>query len=335
MPPMFMASLFFHPSRRHVILVLFALQFLLYRLSLLPNNRQSSHHLLFFMFVYRYSPIALLPRDPTRAQVASRFLGYDQQDAQEFLRFLLDAIHEDTNRVLSPPPYEELKESQTDSNLKVRLARACHAPQCTLRVISQLSLMWWKNYSARNNSFIKDLFCGQLRTSVRCNRCGFTSRCFDPFWDLSVRMHVSFSSSHAISVSSDGVYSVGDRFQFRRVGSSEAPAPSKSVCRCVRVFRSQGLVMLVLVSVCACQAFVTPERLSGTECWYCSKCKRATDAEKVMHIFRCPVVLVIHLKRFSFSSFRRTKLTTAVKAPLRGFSLDDYIHEDCALDLCV
>jgi hypothetical protein len=38
---------------------------------------------------------------------------------------------------------------------------------------------------------------------------------------------------------------------------------------------------------------------------------------------------VVHLKRFSFSAFRRTKLTTAVKCPLRGFSLDAYLHDAC------
>ena len=47
--------------------------------------------------------------------------------------------------------------------------------------------MWWRNYCGRNDSYIKDLFCGQLRSSVTCKACGNVSRCFDPFWDLSVR----------------------------------------------------------------------------------------------------------------------------------------------------
>ncbi|KAA0158770.1 hypothetical protein FNF28_06103 [Cafeteria roenbergensis] len=37
-------------------------------------------------------------------RVASRFLGYDQQDAQEFLRFFLDALHEDSCRLGVPIP---------------------------------------------------------------------------------------------------------------------------------------------------------------------------------------------------------------------------------------
>ena len=34
---------------------------------------------------------------------APRFMGYSQQDAQEFLRYLLEGLHEDVNRVKSRP----------------------------------------------------------------------------------------------------------------------------------------------------------------------------------------------------------------------------------------
>lgn len=34
---------------------------------------------------------------------APRFIGYSQQDAQEFLRYLLEGLHEDVNRVTTKP----------------------------------------------------------------------------------------------------------------------------------------------------------------------------------------------------------------------------------------
>ena len=43
--------------------------------------------------------------------------------------------------------------------------------------------MWWDNYEQRNDS-IKDIFCGQLRSSYLPHVQ--TSIAYDPFWDLSL-----------------------------------------------------------------------------------------------------------------------------------------------------
>ena len=40
--------------------------------------------------------------------VAPQFSVYGQKDAQEFLRFLLDGLHEELNRIPKKPTYQEL-----------------------------------------------------------------------------------------------------------------------------------------------------------------------------------------------------------------------------------
>ncbi len=54
------------------------------------------------------------------------------------------------------------------------------------------------------------------------------------------------------------------------------------------------------------------------ECGYkCTKCKGVDNFEKEMTIFRFPMIMVIHLKRFYNSFMRREKLNTTINIPLR------------------
>lgn len=46
-----------------------------------------------------------------QAKFAPQFTGMDQHDAQEFLAFLMDGLHEDLNRV-KDKPYVEIKDSE-------------------------------------------------------------------------------------------------------------------------------------------------------------------------------------------------------------------------------
>lgn len=48
------------------------------------------------------------------------------------------------------------------------------------------SNVMWDWYTKRENSVIKDLFVGQLKSSLHCTHCEKTSVMYDPFWDLSV-----------------------------------------------------------------------------------------------------------------------------------------------------
>uniref|UniRef100_A0A674B565 ubiquitinyl hydrolase 1 n=1 Tax=Salmo trutta TaxID=8032 RepID=A0A674B565_SALTR len=97
---------------------------------------------------------------------ASQFTGYAQHDAQEFMAFLLDGLHEDLNRIQNKP-YTETVDS--DGRLDEVVADEA-----------------WQRHKMRNDSFIVDLFQGQYKSKLVCPVCSKVSITFDPFLYLPV-----------------------------------------------------------------------------------------------------------------------------------------------------
>uniref|UniRef100_A0ABM0M5K7 ubiquitinyl hydrolase 1 n=1 Tax=Saccoglossus kowalevskii TaxID=10224 RepID=A0ABM0M5K7_SACKO len=127
---------------------------------------------------------------------APRFVGYSQQDSQEFLRFLLEGLHDDINKVLRKPRYnEEISDDLTDME-KAREA--------------------WNRYTSRENSRIVDIFVGQLKSTLQCTVCRHCSVTFDPFWDLSLPIPKASKNStynYSYSSSYDDEISLKDCFK--------------------------------------------------------------------------------------------------------------------------
>lgn len=101
------------------------------------------------------------PSDVKRAVTSASglFRGTAQEDAQEFLRWYLEALHEDVSRVISKPRITREAKSASEA---------------------------WSQYTSREDSTIVDLCVGQLKSSLTCSSCGYVSEVWDPFWDLSV-----------------------------------------------------------------------------------------------------------------------------------------------------
>uniref|UniRef100_A0A8B9G5V6 Ubiquitin carboxyl-terminal hydrolase 2 n=1 Tax=Amazona collaria TaxID=241587 RepID=A0A8B9G5V6_9PSIT len=221
---------------------------------------------------------------------APRFVGYNQQDAQEFLRFLLDGLHSEVNRVLVRP-------RASADNLD-------HLPD------DEKSRQMWRRYQEREDSRISgeegcgerraglgagletrgltwlcpilvppDLFVGQLKSSLTCSECGYCSTAFDPFWDLSL------------------------------------PIPKKSygevtLMDCLRLFTKEDV-------------------LDGDEKPTCCRCKARTRCTKKFSIQKFPKILVLHLKRFSEARIRTSKLTTFINFQLKDLDLREFASQSC------
>lgn len=103
------------------------------------------------------------------AVFAPRFAGTLQHDAQEFLAYLLDGLHEDLNRIVNAP-YVEMPDFQDGQNMVVAGARA------------------WEAHLRRNDSLVLDTFYGQFKSTCVCPACNRVSVSFDAFNHVSLEI---------------------------------------------------------------------------------------------------------------------------------------------------
>lgn len=104
------------------------------------------------------------------------FSGYQQQDSQEFLLFLIDGLQEDLSRIHQKPYIE--KPDSTDEMVNNPAALQELADKC------------WDIYKARNDSVITDLFAGMYKSTVICPVCNKVSIIFDPYNNLTLQLPV-------------------------------------------------------------------------------------------------------------------------------------------------
>lgn len=169
-------------------------------------------------------------------KVVPRFRGYQQQDAHEFLRYMLDRLHTELLQLLPP-------------------ARAEGPPAA---------------------SIVTAVFGGTLQSEVRCLACGAESKKLDPFLDLSLEL-------------------------------PDAAAP---------------------VPLLDCLAsFVQVEELADTERYFCSGCGSKQKSTKQFRVRRLPQVLCLHLKRFRWHNYFRTKVDTGISFPLRALDMSRFVLE--------
>lgn len=108
------------------------------------------------------------PRDfkITIGKINDQFSGYDQQDSQELLLFLMDGLHEDLNKADNRKRYKEEENDHLDDVAAADVA--------------------WSKHKALNESIIVALFQGQFKSTVQCLTCHRKSRTFETFMYLSL-----------------------------------------------------------------------------------------------------------------------------------------------------
>jgi len=115
-------------------------------------------------------------------KLAPRFRGFQQQDAHEFLRCLLDRLHCEL-RLLK-------QRGRTPAWLDAQLPRVRSDLGTSLNRTSILS----------GCSVVSAVFEGCLQSDVTCLTCGTCSRKFDPFLDLSLDIYTPTVGTRAVAI---------------------------------------------------------------------------------------------------------------------------------------
>lgn len=241
---------------------------------------------------------SFLPREFKCAvsRFAPQFCGFSQQDCQELMAFLLDGLHEDLNRIRNKPYIEIKNDFETRPD----------------EVVAEES---WSNYKKRNDSIVVDTFHALLKSTLVCPGCELVSVTFDPFCYLSLPLPVKREKQvNPVFIPAPGKV------------EEESPNPTQSsvdstVDTSVPKVTPRPTLQL---KDCITQ-FTNIERLGADDPWYCPKCKKHQQATKKFDIWSLPKVLIIHLKRFSFSRSWRDKIDTLVEFPVDGLDMSKYV----------
>ena len=122
------------------------------------------------------------PRSFKRAvdNTKDTFRGRNQHDAQEFMDFLLDMIHEDLNRI--------------------RKKEYVDIPDAGDRADHVVATETWGLHKKRNDSVITENFTGMYKTTTVCPQCNTAWRKFDTFNSAQIEMPVQRSKIIEVTV---------------------------------------------------------------------------------------------------------------------------------------
>ncbi|KAJ1751918.1 ubiquitin-specific protease doa4 [Coemansia sp. RSA 1821] len=160
----------------------------------------------------------------------------------------------------------------------------------------QQSDLQWNRFIRRNDSVITNIFQGQIQSRLMCMACRHTSTTYHTFTELSLPIPVSDNN-------------------FSELGDANGPPMPN---------HQPSSNMPINIYQCL-EAYAETEVLDGENKWMCPQCKVKRPATKKLMISRLPLVLIVHLKRFSTVGHFREKLSTNVLIPTINLTLQNYV----------
>jgi len=222
-----------------------------------------------------------------------------QQDCSEFLRYLLNTVHEQEMN-----SYQQMSPRSASSGKSEENKAATSLPG--LFAQSDVTL----DESRPSPSIVERSFAGLLSMTCRCLQCGTISSRTESFMDLALAIPTECQASQPAPSAAASSHStpamVGGA---PHVSSSDDLQPKSSSSS---VVGSLSLTSLL-------QHFLTTEMLEGDNQYHCDgPCNSLQDGERHVEICSAPTYLIITLMRFSYDpqTGSHSKIFTNVQYPL-------------------
>ncbi|GAA6098460.1 ubiquitin carboxyl-terminal hydrolase 38 isoform X4 [Tachysurus ichikawai] len=253
---------------------------------------------LLFAFLAHTQRAAYAPRSFLDASRPPWFTVGSQQDCSEYLRFLLDRLHEE----------EKTLHALQTAKPKIRFSDS-EGTDDTQAQTNDLSHSQTKQVDAEGDArtLVEQMFGGRLSTSIRCLQCHSLSEKEEPFTDLSLAFCPTGTMGSSTVQSHQGAVN----------GGSENPEGAAKDERSEERPKPEAVLSLSDLL----EYFLAPEILEKENCYFCERCGSLQRAERAMHVVTAPEYLILTLLRFSYDStcHVRRKILDNVDTPLHMY----------------
>ncbi|XP_019718132.1 ubiquitin carboxyl-terminal hydrolase 38 [Hippocampus comes] len=242
-----------------------------------------------FAFLAHTQRAAYAPKNFLEVSRPPWFNAGSQQDCSEYLRFLLDRLHEEEKIIqVLESAKPSVPTDAVDSNSK---------DASTATSLEEREASSPKVDDNDRRTLIERTFGGKLVTGIRCTHCDCVSEKEEPFTDLSL----AFCPSRDASKSDESKSDESKVCQGSVNGGSETLMPGTndqaSHAHAIPESNEPPLSVPDLVDY-----FLAPEILDQENAYFCGKCCSLRRAERTLKVMSAPEYLILTLLRFAYDA---------------------------------
>ncbi|MGH0148573.1 UNVERIFIED_CONTAM: hypothetical protein FKN15_026501 [Acipenser sinensis] len=260
------------------------------------------------------------------------FRGYSQQDSQEFLRCLMDQLHEELKEGQleldeGPPAIsmdENMEEDKSQSDNDFQSCESCGSSD---KAESETNVKLLTEGAVEAEMLISDEVKNHVNNKDWQKEKNLINKLYRASSSEDLDKDIDTAAEATPIISNQGTVKVqiqsrlSDCFPDVHVNSSSRPHSP---------LPSEGIHPKLSSSPPKSTSVWPSSHKKGDNMYSCEKCKKLRNGVKFCKVQSLPEILCIHLKRFRHELMFSTKIGTYVSFPLEGLDLQPFLSKDCA-----